>query len=571
MKPLTTLLHKIIPHSLKWSTDIGLTRRNYGQLRLILFSVMIVIAMGPVIMVAGLGYHNYKDLLQKEQHEQLDWQLDGSIKSIEALVESLKSVVQFTARRDRYTELVTGTNLEELFVRIKRQYTFFADLGVIDHSGIQQAYWGHYDLQNVDYSQEEWFQEVTVKGVYISRVYTGYREVPHFAVAVSNLDPKTRELWVLRATIDAVTLQQFVNAIKTNASDDLFLVDEEGFLQTVSGHYGQTLAHFSSDLNYGIHHSLNDEGENFLHAIGKIKNTPWSLVLVMKRYIHHEDWIAFRSRLFLSVLSSMIISFLVVYTLVAMLTNLIRRTDKVQLTMLKEAEHTDKLASIGRLAAGVGHEINNPLAIINQKTGLIEDLLLMTSEFEHKNTINNSLQVVNQSVERCKAITHRLLGFARRRDVLSEDLRINDIIKEVLLFLENSMTYNRIHIELQLQDDLPFITSDHLQLQQIFLNIMNNAINAIGKDGVVSILTHLVAGEIRVVIQDDGHGIEEENIPHIFEPFYTTNESGTGLGLSITYGLIKKLGGEITVRSHIGQGTAFTITIPLNSENHEPE
>ncbi len=557
----------MIPDALKSSIDLGLKRRSYKQFHVILFSIMIVIAVAPVLMVAALGYQNYDELVKKEEREQLEWRLDGSIKSIEQMVENLKSVVQFAARRDRYTELITENNLEDLFVRIKRQYTFFADLGVIDQFGVQQAYFGPYDLQHADYSKEEWFQQALERGVYISHVYTGYRQVPHFAVAVSNLDPKTRKLWVLRATIDAETLQHFVNTITTNASDDLFLVDEKGALQTSSKLYGKTLSQFDSGVVTGVRNSLSSDGENFFHAIGPIVNTPWSLVLLKKRYIHNADWQAFRHNLYLIVFSCMLISVLVVYSLVTILTSLIRKADEVQLGMLKDAEHTDKLASIGRLAAGVGHEINNPLAIINQKTGLIEDLLLMTKDFEHKKTIEQSLQVVNQSVERCKAITHRLLGFARRTDIKSENVHINEIIREVLQFLDNSMIYNRIKIELQLQHDLPDIISDRLQLQQIFLNIINNAIDAIGKGGEISILSHLVAGEIRVVIQDNGPGIEKDVLPHIFEPFYTTKETGkgTGLGLSITYGLIKKLGGDITVRSNIGQGTAFTITLPLET------
>ena len=236
--------------------------------------------------------------------------------------------------------------------------------------------------------------------------------------------------------------------------------------------------------------------------------------------------------------------------------------------MMQEAEHKDKLASIGRLAAGVAHEINNPLAIINQKTGLIEDLLEISEDFEQKSTLLRNLKSIDTSVERCKAITHRLLGFARRADVLFENLSVNDTIREVLQFLENSMIYSRIKLDLQLREQLPEIYSDRVQLQQIFLNIINNAIDAIGREGTITIISNLIAGEIRIVIQDDGVGIAEETLPHIFEPFFTTKETGkgTGLGLSITYGLIKKLGGDITVRSNVGKGTAFTITLPLSAE-----
>ena len=419
MSMLSGFVRKIVPYVFKTSGNLGQKKRSYGQLRILLFSIMIAIAMGPVIMTAGLGYYNYKDLLQKEERGQMESRLDGSIKSIEAMVNSLTSVVLFVARNDRYNELTTDNNLSQLFVRIKRQYEFFADLGVIDHNGKQQSYWGPYDLLDADYSQEQWFKEVVAKGVYISHVYTGYRQVPHFAIAVSNLDPKTRKIWVLRATIDAITLQKFVNTIKTNASDDLFLVDDEGYLQTSSEHYGRVLSQLSSGTVPGLQVGLSHDGEKILYANGRISNTPWTLVLVEKRYIHHQDWTTFRARLLFIIFSCLILNLLIVYGLVTMLTRLTRKADEMQMTMLKEAEHTDRLVSIGRLAAGVGHEINNPLAIINQKNGLVVDLLLISPDFEHKETVFDCLRGIDKSVERCKAITHRLLGFARRSDVHS--------------------------------------------------------------------------------------------------------------------------------------------------------
>ena len=567
-----SVVDKILPNALKSSIDLGLNRRNYAQFRLILIFVMTVIVTVPVVIVAGLGYYYYKDLLQKEELDQLQWQLDGKVKSIEALIDNLTSVVQFTARSDRYRELVVGNNLEKLFVRLKRQYPFFADLGVLDHVGIQQNYWGPYDLKGTDYSQEDWFEDLSDKGLHISGVYTGNRQVPHFSIAVTNQDPITGEMWLLRATIDALTLQQFIETIKTNASDDLFLVDEKGALQTLSKYYGPILTQFNATFGAGVHAIITGDGEQVFQIIEKVKHSPWSLVLVKKQYIHHEHWLKFRTKLLITIVICVSIIFMVVYILASALTSLIHKAEETQLTMLSEAEHTNKLASIGRLAAGVGHEINNPLAIIDQKTGLIEDLLLMsTADFEHKETIQGCLRVINQSIERCKAITHRLLGFARRTDIHQEILQVNDVIKEVLTFLDNSMTFRKITIKLQLEENLSPITSDQLQLQQIFLNIINNAIDAIDKNGEITIMSHTFAGDVRVVIQDNGPGIAPDILPKIFEPFYTTKETGkgTGLGLSITYGLVKKLGAEITVHSRVGQGTAFTITIPLQSKNHD--
>ncbi|WP_419175563.1 sensor histidine kinase [Desulfosediminicola sp.] len=562
-------LDAFIPDSMRGPVDLGTKERNYRQLKSLLMAAMLGIAMVPLLMVAGLSYYYYKDLLQNSEREQLEWQLDGATNSIEHMVDSLKSAIQFTTKGDRYGELLDQQNLEELLSRMQYHYGFFADLGVIDANGIQQAYSGPYGLTGTDYHNEKWFRDIADGGVHISRVTTGFRKAAHFAVAVSAIDPVTRQVWVLRATIDSSTLQKFIDTIKTAATDDVFLVDDEGVLQTSSRFYGETLSRFSQEIPAGIRSGILDDGANVFEAIGIIEDTPWSVVILKKHYLQQEEWQDFRKKLFLIVFSCMLAGILVVVVLVEKLTDMIKKTDELQLTMLKEAEHTNKLASIGRLAAGVGHEINNPLAIIDQKSGLIEDLLLMGEDFQYKGVILKNLEGINTSVGRCKTITHRLLGFARRGDNRLETLQVCDVLTEVLQFLENSMVKKRITVDLQKNEDLPLLRSDKFQLQQIFLNIINNAIDAIGEDGLVSINSYVVAGDIRVVIQDDGAGMSEEVAAHIFEPFFTTKEQGkgTGLGLSITYGLVKKLGGDITVRSQVGKGTAFTITLPINNES----
>lgn len=540
-------------------------KRNYRKIRVALFTTIMAITIVPLVMIAGISYYNYNDLLIKEERDQLESRLTGSIRAISAMVENLKTVILFTARQDRYAELTISANLERLFVRLKQHYAFFADIGVIDSNGIQQSYYGPYDLEGTDYSNEQWYKEVLAQGIFISKVYLGYRQVPHFTIAVSNYDPNTRKIWVLRTTIDASTLQEFINTIKTDIIDDIFIIDQDGILQTSSTIYGEALSLYNEEEAAISGYSFFKTPENYFHGSGKIKKTPWTLVLVKKRYVHHQDWLTFRNRLATIFISCILIDVFIVYGLVTLLTNLVRRSDENHMKLLQEAEHSDRLASIGRLAAGVGHEINNPLAIINEKAGLVEDLLAITPDFEHKKTIAGCLEGIGKSVIRCSAITHRLLGFAKRQEVKNENLQVNDIVEEVVVFLENSMLTNRIKIDSRLQVDLPEVVSDQMQLQQVFLNILNNAIDAVGKDGKISVMSHAVAGDVRVIIEDDGPGINEDVLPHIFEPFFTTKESdkGTGLGLSITYGLIKKLGGDITVRSHVGRGTAFTVTIPV--------
>jgi two-component system NtrC family sensor kinase len=267
---------------------------------------------------------------------------------------------------------------------------------------------------------------------------------------------------------------------------------------------------------------------------------------------------------------STVLALLVILQITKLFVGRIREADEKRESMMAEIEHTSKLASIGRLAAGIAHEINNPLAIISAKTGLIMDLLEFSEDFKYKKKIGSEINGTSNAVERCKVITHRLLGFARRMDVSLESIDINSLMREVLSFLDQEALYRGIHVDLDLGDSLPIIESDRGQLQQIFLNLVNNAIDAIGKDGKVIIKTRQRdQSSLQIDVMDNGKGISQDIISHIFEPFFTTKDSGekkgTGLGLFITYGIIKKLGGHISVRSTVGVGTTFTVILPIKT------
>jgi two-component system NtrC family sensor kinase len=237
---------------------------------------------------------------------------------------------------------------------------------------------------------------------------------------------------------------------------------------------------------------------------------------------------------------------------------------------LRESEQlllqAHKMEAIGRLAAGVAHEINNPLAVINENAGLMKDLLELSENIEqNKEKFLGTLDVIFESVNRCRTITHRLLGFARRTDISYAVIDVNDAVREVIGFLEKEILYRNIHLKLNLKEDLPSVVSDRGQLQQVLLNIINNAIDVVEKGGLIEIFTDIKdENAIRVSVRDNGHGIPEDIIKHIFEPFFTTKEKGkgTGLGLSISYGIMRKMGGIILVESKDGNGTTFIIEIP---------
>ncbi|MFZ3122997.1 MAG: ATP-binding protein [Thermodesulfovibrionales bacterium] len=231
---------------------------------------------------------------------------------------------------------------------------------------------------------------------------------------------------------------------------------------------------------------------------------------------------------------------------------------------LVEAE---KLASLGRIAAGVAHEINNPLAIVNEKAGLMQDIMEMSGDSQNKEKFSNLIDGIIGSVNRCRAITHRLLGFARKMDVTIETMDLNESIRAVKEFLGKEILFKSIRFEMNLMEGLPKINSDKGQLEQVFLNIMKNAIDAVEEGGLVTVSTGTKDEDtVCVSIRDNGTGIPDDKLEQIFEPFFTTKgrEKGTGLGLFVSYGIMKKLGGSIIVESGVDKGTAFIIDIPVS-------
>jgi two-component system NtrC family sensor kinase len=241
--------------------------------------------------------------------------------------------------------------------------------------------------------------------------------------------------------------------------------------------------------------------------------------------------------------------------------------DRAVCEMNAQLVQSDKLASMGKMAASVAHEINNPLAVISEKTGWAMDLLEEEEFQPSKNLgeLRRSLQKIDEHVERARKVVHNMLGFARRMEPHTEDVDINQVIDQTISLLENYARTSNIDIQTDLASDLPIIASDQAQLQQVFLNLVSNAIDAIGNSGSIEVSTRQLDGNIHVDVKDNGPGMSPEMQRKIFEPFVTTKSGGkgTGLGLWVSLGIVEKMGGTITVESKVGEGCTFTVQLPI--------
>jgi two-component system NtrC family sensor kinase len=452
---------------------------------------------------------------------------------------------------------------------MKEEFPEFVDLGLIDSSGLQRSYSGPYELKGKNYIDQDWFQELELRGIHVSNVFLGHRKFPHFVIAIKR-DTAEGDFYVLRATIDTEKFNQLISTVTLRPGSDIFLIDREGILQTPSRHHGNVLEKVALPVppmsqEAVITRTKAELGERLL-GYSYLRGVNFILVLVKEPDEVMAGWFTLRSDLLLVLVVSVAVILIVSFRATGLLVDRIREADQKRESVYMEMEHTAKLASLGRLAAGVAHEINNPLAIINEKAGLLKDLVEFSKEYHDRGKLLSQVDSILRSVNRCREITHRLLGFAKRMDVKVETIHINELLQEVLGFLEKEAFHRNIKVSFNLVPDLAPIAHDRGQLQQVFLNIINNAFEAVKDGGNITISTRKNETDpdgVEVSIADDGRGIHPDDLKHIFDPFYSKGkEQGTGLGLSISYGIIAKCGGDIRVESEVGKGSTFTVVLP---------
>jgi len=564
--------HEVVSTSVNPMTEIS--EHRYSRLRNILILLGIIAAIVPLIVLTMFSYNEYEDIFLTESTEQVTYRISNIKHALEFFIDERLSAMTFLAHEKSMDELKDNKKIASILSNLKHSFNGFVDLGLIDSDGNHRAYAGPYQLLGKNYKDQHWFEELQLKDSFVSSVFMGLRNFPHFVIAVKH--DHTQEggnSCILRATLNTEMFEKKINSIELGPETDAFLINREGIVQTPSKLYGKVLEKCKLDVpTYSINtivKILKDQDNTpYIYGYTYLGNSPYILLMIKKG----EDFLANLNRVKSALLWFLSISvfgmIIIIIRSTAYMVKRLKTSDMKHAKALHDIQYTNKMASIGRLAAGVAHEINNPLAIINEKAGLLKDLANFKEDFRYKEKVMDVVDSIIKSVDRCSTITHRLLGFAKRMDVSTDVIDVELLLKEVSGFLEKEATLRNIKINYEIEKDMPSIESDRGQLQQVFLNILTNAFYAVkDSEGIIKISTKVnYDGRITIEVSDNGVGISKDNLDHIFEPFYTTKgKYGTGLGLSITYGIIQKLGGEIKVKSQLGKGTSFSVILPKKS------
>jgi len=535
-----------------------------------------VVSLTPLIFLAIVDYKVTQSSVESEILMRTSRLVSNTRRSVSFFLVERRSALDLIIQDNTLEALNDPNRLCVILENLKKAIGGFADLGVINAEGLQQAYAGPYEFKGIDYSSQDWFKEVKEHGMFISDVFTGHRNDPHLVIAVKH-DLLNGSFYVLRATLGIEQFKDLLSQLEVSGHGDAFIINNKGILQTPSRYHGKVLEKILLPVpGYSettqVLETHTSDGKPILTGYAYIKETPYILMVVKQKDELMHPWYKSRIKIVVFLIASITAILVVILCMATYLVGNIYMADQKRAMALYHAEHFDRMASIGRLAAGVAHEINNPLAIINEKAGLIKDIFTFKPEYSKDQKLTGLVDSIISSVERCGAITKRLLNFARQVDMSIQKIDLKVIIGDVLGFLNKEAEYRSITVIVNVADDIPQFESDRGKLQQIFLNLLTNAFAAMNDGGKMEItVNRRNQDSVSVAFADNGCGIPKADLERIFEPFFTTKakKGGTGLGLSITYGLIQELEGKIFVKSEVEKGTTFTVILPLKLEKKE--
>jgi len=585
----------------------GQTDQYYRTLTRNLLLAVIIVSFAPMILVSGVILYQFNLSHKANVNAQLGELVLKHKQSIDYFLQEKLGDVQYLAKTFNFEKLSDKVFLQNSLATlhdvqfVSRTMSFqpfsesvfiynglevaqpelnnpvIVDLGVVNSTGVQVAYAGPFSLGMANYSLSDWFQKAMRSDVYISDVFLGLRGLPHFIIAVK--ESWEGQSWILRATVDFVAFNNLVENIQIGKTGFAFILNREGNFQTkplidIQGDralYMELLKETENEEKKGVHivEKVDSSGNRNIYVSALLKNGDWLLVCQQKA---SDAFSAITKTLKIALFIILMggLGIVVMALIVArMMIGRVSHIDQEKEFMNEQIIRTGKLASVGELAAGIAHEINNPVAIMVEEAGWIGDLL-EEEEFQESANLaefHRAVEQIRTQGKRCKEITHKLLSFARHTDSKTQNIQINELIEEIVSLTLQRAKYGTVDIKTHLQKNLPYIEASQTELQQVFLNLINNALDAMEKDGgEINISTYIEDDDaLTVEIKDNGPGIPEANLERIFDPFFTTKPvgKGTGLGLSICYGIIEKMGGEIKVQSGVNAGSTFWVKIPI--------
>jgi len=562
------------------------SQNRHSSIRRTILTCMILVPVVPFLLILGVGFYHFKISLESRTIKNMQRIALDHREIIDAFLEERVNDLEFIHASYTFDDLRRHQTLQKVFSWLQLASNVYTDLGVFDARGVHVAYRGPYPLTGKVYRDAPWFKEVIKHGVYISDVFLGFRQTPHFVVAVARDSDQGR--WVLRATIDSQKFNTLVGGVQIGQTGEAYILNSSGVLQTTRRSGGRPMEAPGDAIHMGqrqqdvdpAHQTFFSQG-NYLYAIAPLKGGAWKLFV---RQDKADAFRALRVTIYATALICLLGGSLIVFAAVYLTNRIVHRMETMDAEKAQLGQQlisASRLAELGEMAAGFAHEINNPLQIIKSEHALIEALL---DDLKDDNglkasptlaELEESMEQVNLQISRCARITQAILKFGRQSEPTVETIDLRQYIPEVLQMVASKASVHGITVVQELDAETAPVKGDPAQLQQVLINLFNNAMDAIltrhgSSGGELRVATQPAGnGSVQINVADNGCGIDSGNLSKVFSPFFTTKPvgEGTGLGLSVCYGIIDSMGGTMEVKSEQGCGTVFTIHLPVDNPN----
>jgi len=544
----------------------GLFWHHFGRLSLFYFA--------PLFLLAAFFHIQYRNLLQDSGRSRLEIIAEHQANTFGLFLRERLVNLDNIIDDPEFQEDGGPAGLSGYLAELEKASEAFVDLGIVSASGNLAAYQGPVAYSSdINYGGEGWFQRLSEPRVEseITEIYLGFRDRPHFTIAVSRGTGDS--LRILRAALSPERLSEHLTTLEGAGEVQAAIVNAAGILQVATSRAGEVLTESPFvppvDRRRGFV-PVDGGGRRPGYAFAWLTEAPWALVVTS------GDSAAVAG--VLGAPDPFMIATMVLFLLVGAVI-LIRSRQMVGAQIASEQHEAElsgqlvqaaKLASIGELAAGIAHEINNPLAIIAEEVGVLQDSLDPTlPDDDDPEELDDHLAAIHEAVFRCRDITRKLLTFVRQTELKVAAENLHEVLDEVIdVMLGNELAISNVSVTKEYHAQLREVRTDRNQLVQVFVNLVKNAMDAMPDGGCLTVSTYPRGSQMAVSVSDTGCGMSPEQMERVFLPFFTTKEpgKGTGLGLSVSYTIIKNLGGEFYVESAPGMGSTFTFELPAEAD-----
>lgn len=527
----------------------------------------------PLLLVSSYFYLQHRVTLRREVEAHLRSIAENRRNTVDLYLQERVVNVSTAFRPGAFEIPPSGSELRRVLEELQEENGAFTDVGLFDPEGTLVAYAGpHRSLLGRRYADEPWFRALHDGQAdrVISDVFLGFRDRPHFVIAVKR-EIETRDgnlgSWTLRASVDPQRFGELVNSSHLIEEGRAYIVNRDGERQTLrsSTNDRTPLLELGPPTRETQVVETEQEGNDALVAISWLTEQDWAVIVRAPSpgVTAPLGWTTLL--LAIGALMAVVITIVLSFRSTTRLVGRLEAANTAEAALRKQLLAAGKLASVGEMAAGVAHEINNPLAIIHEEAGILLDILdPELGQTLEEGELKERLCSITSAAMRGRDITSKLLAFSRHHDATVEPVDVNAMLDEVVGIKAMELRVANIEVEQDYAEPPPTVMVNYNEIEQVLLNLFNNARDAIDREGTITLKTRIEGDEVVIEVGDSGCGMTPEQTEQVFFPFYTTKEvgKGTGLGLSISHGIIEAHGGRIELESVLGQGTVFTITLP---------